>query len=137
MGWRTVRITADANLLLRALADDEEVQSPIARKVLERAELVALTLPALCEFVWVMSRGYKEPRDRIAAALRTLIASDNTEADMAGVEAGLRFLDEGGDFADGVIAHEGRRLGGDMFVSFDRDAVRRLLEQGKAAQVPE
>lgn len=137
MGWGAVKITADANLLIRALADDEEIQSPIARDVLERAELVALTLPALCEFVWVMSRGYKEPRTRIAAALRTLLASRNTEADMSAVEAGLKFLDEGGDFADGVIAHEGRRLGADVFVSFDRDAVRRLMEQGKAAQVPE
>lgn len=137
MGWGAVKITADANLLIRALADDEEIQSPIARDVLERAELVALTLPALCEFVWVMSRGYKEPRTRIAAALRTLLASRNTEADMSAVEAGLKFLDEGGDFADGVIAHEGRRLGADVFVSFDRDAVRRLMEQGKAAQLPE
>ena len=131
-----MRITTDTNILIRALADDEAIQSPVARDVMERAELVALTLPALCEFVWVMSRGYKEPADRIAAALRTLLESGNAEADTAAVEAGLRFLDEGGDFADGVIAHEGRRLGGEMFVSFDRDAVRRAMQQGKAAQVP-
>ncbi len=39
-------------------------------------------------------------------------------------------LDAGGDFADGVIAHDGQMLGGDVFVSFDRKAVKRLTDQG-------
>jgi len=34
-------------------------------------------------------------------------------------EAGLALLEAGGDFADGVIAHEGRWLGAEAFVSFD------------------
>ncbi len=38
-------------------------------------------------------------------------------------------LEDGGDFADGVIAFEGRRLGGETFVSFDRLAVKRLGAQ--------
>ncbi len=33
-------------------------------------------------------------------------------------------VDAGGDFADGVIAYEGRWLGGETFVSFDRKAAR-------------
>jgi hypothetical protein len=33
------------------------------------------------------------------------------------VEAGLTVLDVGGDFADGVIAHEGDWLGAEEFVS--------------------
>jgi predicted nucleic-acid-binding protein len=137
MGRRAVKITADTKTLVRAPADVVEIQSQIARDFLERAELAAITLPALCELVWVMARGYDEPRDRIAATLRTLLAGRNTRSDMAAVGAGLRFLDEGGDFADGVIAHEGRRLGAETFVSFDRDAVRRIGQQGRAAQVPE
>jgi predicted nucleic-acid-binding protein len=32
-------------------------------------------------------------------------------------------LRAGGDFADGVIADAGQSLGGDIFVSFDRQAV--------------
>jgi hypothetical protein len=38
-------------------------------------------------------------------------------------------LDAGGDFADGVIAHEGNWLGGD----FDKKAVVLLTEQGYSA----
>jgi len=39
-------------------------------------------------------------------------------------EAGLSLLEAGGDFADGVIAYEGRWLGADTFVSFDKKAVK-------------
>lgn len=45
-------------------------------------------------------------------------------------------LDRGGDFADGVIAFEGRWLGGETFVSFDRNAVERVLSQGQSARPP-
>ncbi len=36
------------------------------------------------------------------------------------VEAGLSVLGTGGDFADGVIAYEGRWLGAEELVSFDK-----------------
>ncbi len=39
-------------------------------------------------------------------------------------------LEAGGDFADGVIAFEGRRLGGEIFASFDRTAVGLVTAQG-------
>jgi predicted nucleic-acid-binding protein len=130
-----VKITADTNVLLRALAEDDEIQTPIAKKVLEKADLVALTLPTLCEFVWVMLKGYKESHARIAGAIRTLIAAENTEADVAAVEAGLAFLDAGSDFADGVIAHEGRWLGAEAFVSFDKTAVELVQKNGEAARL--
>jgi predicted nucleic-acid-binding protein len=51
------------------------------------------------------------------------------------VEAGLAQLEAGGDFADGVIAHQGQWLGGDVFVSFDRQAVGLLRGQGVATQL--
>jgi predicted nucleic-acid-binding protein len=44
-------------------------------------------------------------------------------------------LDAGGDFADGVIAYEGRWLGAETFVSFDRKAVEMLNQQGQPARV--
>jgi predicted nucleic-acid-binding protein len=67
----------------------------------------------------------------IADVIRRLINSANVVADRSAVEAGLEMLESGGDFADGVIAHEGRWLGGDTFVSFDRRAARLLRSGGK------
>jgi predicted nucleic-acid-binding protein len=49
------------------------------------------------------------------------------------VEAGLTILEAGGDFADGVIAHEGRFMGGETFVSFDKRAVSLISKQGQQA----
>jgi predicted nucleic-acid-binding protein len=46
------------------------------------------------------------------------------------VAAGLAMLESGGDFADGIIAQEGRWLGADTFVSFDRRAVALIKAQG-------
>jgi predicted nucleic-acid-binding protein len=128
-----VRITADTNLLVRAAIGDDPDQSALAAATLRQAEHIALTLPALCEFVWVLARGYKRDTAEIAAAIRRLIASATVQVDRPAVEAGLALFEAGGDFADGVIAFDGRRLGGAVFASFDADAVRRLKASGAEA----
>ena len=124
-----MRVTADTNVLVRAVVADNAKQAKIAQNELARADLVAITLPTLCEFVWVLAQGYKVAVVEIGRAVRVLIGSANVVVDRPAVEAGLAILDAGGDFADGVIAFQGRGLGGDTFVSFDREAVR-LLELG-------
>ena len=130
-----MRITADTNVLARAATGDDARQSRVARDVLGRAELVALTLPTLCELAWVLSRGYKIPADEISEGFRRLIDSANVVVNRPAAEAGLAHLDAGGDFADGVIAFEGASLGADTFVSFDKSAVKLTLAQGMAARL--
>ena len=68
--------------------------------------------------------------------LRTLLDAENVKVDHAAVTAGLAFLDSGGDFADGIIFHEGAWLGGTTFVSFDGKAVKIAQEQGLDATMP-
>ena len=41
----------------------------------------------------------------------------------------------GGDFADGLIAYEGRWLGGETFVSFDEKAVSLIVRQGQQTKL--
>jgi len=130
-----VKITADTNVLARAIADDDEIQSPLAQSQLDKAELVAITLPTLCELAWLFLRGYKVSRQEFAETLRKLLSASNVKIDQPAVEAGLAFLDAGGDFADGVIAHEGQWLGGETFVSFDDKAVKLAKRNGHAARV--
>jgi predicted nucleic-acid-binding protein len=91
---------------------------------------VALTLPTLCELVWVLARGYGIPNTEIGDAVRQLIAGAKVEANRPAIEAGLALLDAGGDFADGVIAFEGASLGADAFASFDKVAVSLLNGKG-------
>ena len=130
-----MKITADTNVLVRAITEDHEAQSKAAQSALKRAELVAIAIPALCELVWVLSQGYKVSSKDIAAAIRGLINGDNVEVNRPAAEAGLAFLDAGGDFADGVIAYEGSWLGAETFVSFDKRAVKLMDAQGQSARL--
>ena len=140
MGWRKndgqeMKISVDTNVLVRAAVRDDPDQTDTATRLMARAKMAAITLPSLCEFAWVLRSVYGFRASDIGTAIRTLLAAENVETNRPAVEAGLAILDAGGDFADGVIAYEGRWLGADTFVSFDRDAVKVLTAQGQAARL--
>ena len=130
-----MKINPDTNILVRAIVGDDERQSKTAQSALSRADVVTLTLPALCELVWVMMRGYGFQAAEIGEAVRRLINGDNVVVNRDAVEAGLSHLGAGGDFTDGVIANEGRRLGAEQFVTFDRRAARLVERQGEAVRL--
>jgi predicted nucleic-acid-binding protein len=128
-------ITPDTNVLVRAAVRDDEDQMRAAARLLRDADVVAVPLPCLCEFVWVLDRVYRFSRQEIVIALERLVAAGNVVVDRPAVDAGLATLRAGGDFADGVIAHEGSWLGGETFVSFDKKAVAVLTKQGRRAKL--
>lgn len=130
-----MKITPDTNVLVRLLVGDDPQQHDVARRALDEAGLVVLTLPMLCELVWVLRRPYGASPQAIAAALRGLFSRPAAVFDRTAADAGLAMLDAGGDFADGVVAYEGRSRGGERFVSFDRKAVRLLGAQGESAEL--
>jgi predicted nucleic-acid-binding protein len=130
-----MKITADTNVLVRAVTSDDVRQSKVAEAELANADVVVLALPALCELVWVLSQGYKIHPAKIAETIRSLVNSENVVVNRRAVEAGLALLDAGGDFADGVIAYEGNWLGAEVFVSFDKKAVKLLAAQDEAARL--
>ncbi|MFZ0805606.1 MAG: type II toxin-antitoxin system VapC family toxin, partial [Candidatus Sulfotelmatobacter sp.] len=125
----------DTNVLVRAAVRDDEEQAEAAIKLMGRAEMVAIAVPCLCEFVWVLRSVYRFPLSDIGKSIRTLLAAENVETNRPAIEAGLAVLDAGGDFADGAIAYEGRWLGGETFVSFDKKAVEMLRAQGEVARL--
>jgi predicted nucleic-acid-binding protein len=130
-----MKITADTNVLVRALTSDDVRQSKVAEAELANADVVALALPALCELVWVLSQGYKIPSAEIAEAIRRLVNGGNVVVNRPAVEAGLALLDAGGDFADGIIAYEGSWLGAEIFISFDKKAVKLMEAQGESVRL--
>ncbi len=130
-----MKITPDTSLLVRVITEDDKKQAARAATELTEAELIALPLPTLCELVWVLSRGYGASPAVIAKAIRAFIGDAKVVLNRAAADAGLAMLDAGGDFADGIIAHEGAWLGGEAFVSFDRKAVKLLEAQGKRARL--
>ena len=130
-----MKVAVDTNVLVRAVVRDDKAQAKAAVKVLRDAELIAIAVPCLCEFVWVLRRVYDfQPAD-VATAIRVLLAAANVEMNRPAVEAGLAVLDAGGDFADGAIAFEGEWLGAEELVSFDKKAIAVLKAQGKSARL--
>jgi predicted nucleic-acid-binding protein len=130
-----MKIAADTNVLLRDVLQDDPLQGRMAKRVLQSAELVAIPIAVLCEFVWVLRQGYKKPPVEIADAIRVLMDSSNVVVNQPAVEAGLAILDKGGDFADGAIAHEGNWLGAEEFVSFDKQAITLLKSKDVPARL--
>lgn len=126
-----MKITADTNLLVRAVVQDDQRQAKAAVAVLKQAELVAVPLTVLCEFVWVLRRVYAFSSQDCIAAIEALMASEQVILDGPGVRLGLQVLAAGGDFADGAIAHAGHGLGGDVLATFDRRATALLEAQGQ------
>ena len=130
-----MKICADTNVLARAILQDDPAQCRAARKLLSEAALVAVSAPSLCELVWVLRQNARLGKEDITSAIRALLDAGNVVTNHAAAQAGLALLDAGGDFADGVMAHEGRWLGGETFVSFDKKAVTLLDKLGKRTQL--
>jgi len=129
-----VKVIVDTNVLVRAAVRDDAAQARVAAKVMTDADEIALALPCLCEFVRVLRKVYGLQTQDIAAAIRALLAAENVRVNRPAAEAGLWMLEAGGDFADGVIAYEGQWLGGETFVSFDKQAVALLKAAGQPAR---
>ena len=100
-----MKITADTNVLVRALVQDDPGQAGAASALLEQAELVAVPLPVLCELVWVLRRLY-----RFSASVQT---------DRPAVRAGLQLL----------------AAGGDQLATFDQEAARHLAAAGEPVRL--
>ncbi len=125
-----MRMIADTNVLLRSIVRDDPKQAIVADAALRKAEQVVVTLQALCELSWVLRSRYRRRPREIAAVIKRLMLTPNVLMDRPAVTAGLAILDAGGDFADGIIHHDGRRLGGDVFATFDVEAGTLLQAAG-------
>ena len=130
-----MKITPDTNVLVRAALLDDAAQSKTALAVLKAAETLALPLPTLCEFVWVLRQHNRRSAGEIAQSLRQLLDAGIVETNRGAAEAGLAIMEAGGDFADGVIAYEGRQLGGATFVTFDRQAAKLVARLGGQSEI--
>jgi len=123
-------IVIDTNVLLRLVIEDDTGETEQAQDALASASRVVVPVVAICEAIWVLRSRYKVAREPLQAFVRRLLETDKLLMDRVAVEAGINMMERGGDFADGLIALDGRRLGGETFVSFDKKAVALLTASG-------
>lgn len=114
------------------MVQDDDVQSPIATRFfasLDSENPGFIASVVLAEISWVLSRGYKASRERIASSIEGLLGS--VEIVVENAEAAHRALAEyqasrSGDFADALIAQTALLAGATGTVTFDRDASAEL-----------
>lgn len=131
-----MRVTADTNVLLRAILQDHDRQTDEAEALLANATAIAIPVPVFCELSWVLRRSFSQSPTDVAAAIQAICAIETVVTDGPAVEAGVDALLAGGDFADGAIARQGESLGATVFATFDRKAATVLREAGLAAADP-
>lgn len=85
-----MKITADTSVLARAVLMDDPAQAATAGKLLRDATVIAISLPCLCELVWLLRRGARLSKDEVATTIRDLLDAGNVVMNRPAVEAGWR-----------------------------------------------
>jgi predicted nucleic-acid-binding protein len=123
-------IGLDTNILIRYLAQDDPVQSPKARDVLERRLTEKnpgfVSIVAMVETVWVLDRAYGLSSQEISAAVERMLQIDVLVVEneqevftaMVALKAGQ------GSFADALIGALATRAGCARTLTFDHRASR-------------
>jgi predicted nucleic-acid-binding protein len=122
-------IGLDTNILVRYLAQDDPIQSPIAGEIIERlteANPGFVSVVAMVEIARVLERSYGLTRHEIVDAIELMLQADALliECEQA-VFTAMTLLKNGlGSFADALIGALGSRAGSRHTVTFDRKANR-------------
>ena len=118
-------IALDTNVLVRYLVDDDARQAEASRLLLqgltaERPGFVCREVTV--ELVWVLQRAYGFSRDRIAAVLEDLVATEGLEVEAADdvARAAFRYRQGGAGFSDLMIVAAAERAGAGTLYTFDR-----------------
>lgn len=83
-----------------------------------------------------MRHAYRLPLSTLTPIIGRFVADERVRCDRALVAAGIAMMQRGGDFADGVVKADGRRLGAKMPATFDEQAARLLANAGTSVTRP-
>ena len=123
-------IGLDTNILIRYLAQDDPVQSPIATDVMESRITEEnpgyISVVAMVETVWVLDRGYGLAAGEIAAALERILQAATlvVESEQEVFQAAMALKEGSGSFADALIGALGAKAGCTRTLTFDKSALR-------------
>ena len=128
-----MRKTIDTNILVRALVDENDVQSRIAVQCLT-GESVHVPVTVMLETEWVLRSSYGLGREIICSLLGSLLSLRNVEVDQRdSVGAAIAAHGAGFDFADAL--HLQSSKGSASFLTFDLRLRKLALKQGSPIPV--
>lgn len=120
----------DTNVLVRYLAQDDDVQSLRATRLIEHElsdrEPGFISLLVLVETCWVLKRLYAATGTELRATVRDLLDARQFTIGQRAVVAGalVRLPDGSGDIADALIAECAFEAGCTRVFTFDKVALR-------------
>jgi len=123
-------IGLDTNILVRYLAQDDPVQSPIATDIMEfrltEDNPGFISVVAMVETVWVLDRAYGLTDREIAAALERMLQADTLviENEQQVFTAAMALKEGSGSFADALIGALGDRAGCARTLTFDKACLK-------------
>ena len=123
-------IGLDTNVLVRYLAQDDRIQSPVATRFLEgslsKEDPGFVATVVLAELVWVLESNYQLGREQIADLLDRLLRANQLkfqDPDSA-IQALRDFRTSKADYVDCLIQRVGSSAGCSQTMTFDRAASR-------------
>jgi predicted nucleic-acid-binding protein len=124
-------IGVDTNILIRAIAEREDLQTAeLARDFLRSLtpeDPGFITQVTMAEFWWVLARSYRVPREECLEIVRGLIETESLEFDDAeGLVRALTLAEGGADFPDALIQGAMELFGVAETATLDRAASERL-----------
>lgn len=126
----------DTNVLMRYLLKDDDEQFLIAKSYLTNPSIqLYLPIQAICEMVWVMKKKLKFPNAYIVKVLKGILAQSHIDFDKEVVNFSMEFLENNGDFADGVIAYSTTKFQHSHLLTFDKK-LHKLCQKFDIAHIP-
>ncbi len=117
MGFAETVKSVDTNILVRFVLNDDALQTPIARKIIDGGVRVGLTV--LLETAWLLGSRGRMTRAELNETLRTLLDIETIHFDDAEcVRIALDLHAKGADIADAL--HLVAARGSEAFVTFDK-----------------
>lgn len=123
-------IGLDTNILVRYLAQDDPVQSPLATKIIEqqldRDAPGFISLVTIVETVWVLGSVYRQSDTQIVKAIEGILAADTltVQNEQEVFHAMIALKTGNGSFADALIGALSLWAGCPSILTFDRKAAK-------------
>lgn len=120
-------IAIDTNILVRYFAEDDEVQTKLAKRFIETrltpSDIGFVSLITLVELLWVLNDTYKIQRAVQAEIVRQLLEAQTLIVEREDLVRSSLALNAG-DIADHIIHLIGRSSGCSKTVTFDKKFAR-------------
>ena len=125
------RLGLDANVLLRALLNDDPQQSILARDLLaslDENRRGHLGIPAVLEIFWVLRSRYRVPRQALHETMRELLMIRylDVESSDAVAQALSMYQKRRAEFEDVLLAERNVEAGCQLTYTFDREASKAI-----------